>query len=716
MIALFRKFSAVHAAINAPAWLRSSRDWRFQLGALVLILLAAMINYDVRDTQWQDWKANAGSYFVDDTPMVTTTDAAFFLANARDYQQGAQLGRFDSTRLYPDKTDAYRQRHDEDYTPLEARPVKATDMPLLAPMIAHSADLFTDGNLALAGNLMIPYALFVTVFAVGCMFWVAGFPAEGAVAGVGIGLSAGFIARTSIGRIDTDQLFVFFLAASLALVLLAARERNLSRMIGFVLLLSMMVSLAFWWHSNTLFTVVIPVVLVASLYLHQHDWKRTVLAFGVFSMAANPVFMFGQFYAFGMQLFERITGVSFAPASPYAESALIFPNTFTTITELARLDILGTLGTMTPIPVLGLIGALGFLAWVFLNPRKGVVFLPFFILGLLAVVSGRRFAFFASPFVWFGLAWIFLCLARWLALFSARKAPASSFTADGTTLAMAAVAVLGTAAISPAAMTPPPTFSTTLTKSFNALKPIAGDQGGVLATWWDYGYYAHFHSELDTFHDGGVQGTPRTHLFARGLTSDSIDELIQITKFVSTEGSAGIAANTSSLNGLNRAIAAAAMPDKPVYLMVTNQMAGWMGSIATLGRFNVETGRPVSGEQLQQYQILELICQRVADAKFQCRRGLLDLEHGTLDGKPVIGEVVLVRDGFVEKTDRKPNRSPWKLVILAFPNGTASFQLMHRANWENSFNKLFHQADFNPERLEMVLDHYPVARVYRIKQ
>ena len=717
MFSLFQKFTAFHHSLTSPSWLRSSRDWRFQLGAVVLILLAAMINFDLRDTQWENWKSQPGVYFVDETPMVSTTDAAYFLSFARDYQDGARVGTFSSSRLYPEYTPGYQARvNPDDYTPHNDRPVSAFDIPLLSVIITHVAEAFTDGNLVLAGNLIIPYSLFLTAVAVGVMFWIAGHPAEGAIASLGVGMSAGFMIRTSIGRIDTDQLFIFFIALCLSFVLLASRERNLARMLAFVLLTALSSSVAYWWHQNELFIVVVPVVMAFSILISQLSFKRAVLAFIAFTIAINPVVMLAKFTSLGTVVIGRLTGVSFSAQSSYPESPLIFPNTFTTITELERLDILGTLATMTPHPALGIIGAIGFLVWVFLYPRKGIIFLPFFVLGLLAVVAGRRFAFFASPFVWFGLAWLFMCLSRGVARGLSRKSPASSFSADGTTLALAAAGLFATAVISATEFTPRPSFSAATTRSFAAIAPIAGNDGGILTTWWDYGYYAHFHSGLDTFHDGGLQQGPRTHLLARGLTSSNPDELIQITKFVTLNGGDGIARNATSLRSLNEAIARSGMPDKPVYLVLTRQMGNWMGSIASLGRFNVMTGKEPGRDVIDQYAAPELVCKRIKDARFQCRRGLLDLDHGTLDGKPVISEIILTRDGFPYKKDVKNNKSPWMLIIQRMPNGGNRFVMMHRNNWNSNFSKLFNLGVYNPKRLELVLDHYPEARVYRILQ
>ncbi|MGC6485000.1 MAG: hypothetical protein ACON4P_04940, partial [Candidatus Puniceispirillales bacterium] len=263
---------------------------------------------------------------------------------------------------------------------------------------------------------------------------------------------------------------------------------------------------------------------------------------------------------------------------------------------------------------------------------------------------------------------------------------------------------------------PRPTFNKEVTKTFQSVGEIAGDEGGIIATWWDYGYYAHFHSGgMATIHDGGMQKTPRTHLFARGLVSTNTDELIQITKFLSTQGQAGINANGSSLLALNQTIARAPLPDKPIYLVVTDQMAGWAGSIGTLGRFDVETGRYLPGNVVrQEYGIISLQCKSGGKNKLDCNRGIIDLEHGTLNGQPALSEVILTEKGMFKGRQQKDNNSPLLLVISKHGNGTIRFRIIHRAMWESSLFQLLEQGKFNDKRLALVVDDYPSARVYKI--
>ena len=704
-----------HTNLTRPNWLYSSKKWKYRLGALVLILLAGLINFEARDRQWEHWKSQPELHFLDGEPLVATTDAGSFLSYAREYQQGREAGDFERSRLYPDHTEAQRAATDPEYEPTAARPAGATDIPLLSFLIAQSADLFTGGELALAGNLMIPFSVFLTVLAIGGMFWIAGYPCEGALAGVGMGMSAIFLVRTSIGRIDTDQLFFFFTAVCFSFALLAARQRTTPRMLGLVILTALSASVSHWWHPSGFFLAVVPVAMVIAIYLEHFSIKRTGVALAAFIVAANPITFLESAAIFFPRVVGLFAGVILPQESGLQAGKLTFPDTFTTITELGGSSFGGMLELLTPYPLAGVTGILGYLAWTVLCPKKGLVFLPLFILGMLSFVIGTRFALFAAPFVWFGLAWMFLCAIRWLTVITQRYSHSNSFFADGTTLAAAALGLVGIAVMSHDGYTPEPSFSVPETKVFRDLGSIAGDDGGIIVTSWDYGYHAHYHSGLATFDDPGAQNTPRTHLFARGLTSTDQDELIQITKFVSSQGTAGIEKNSGSLEALNAAIRKATMPSKPLYLVLTQEIGFRTQSIAKLGRFDVEKGLSPDQSLIEQYNAARLKCRPIDSTRLQCERGLLNIAQGTLGGKPLFGEVVVTRDGFLVSAATKNKQSPLKLIIQQLPRESIAYLwAMHSLNWNNNYNRLFHLGNYDPNRLELVMDNYPIARVFKV--
>ena len=157
------------------------------------------------------------------------------------------------------------------------------------------------------------------------------------------------------------------------------------------------------------------------------------------------------------------------------------------------------------------------------------------------------------------------------------------------------------------------------------------------------------------------------------------------------------------------------MPDKPLYLVLTHKFGDWMErSISSLGRFDVETGRYPGDDVLARYRLEKLDCRPSSGTTLRCRNGVIDVGKGTMNGNPNIGEVVVVRNGFLANSERNNNTSPWKLVIQVTDDGSSHYALMHEENWNSNFSQLFHRGSFDPKRLELVLDRYPLVRIYRI--
>ena len=718
------KLKQWHSHIADKPFMSSSQDWRFILGALVLVLLAGMINYETRQSQWQYWQDNPDQFYANGSPLASTTDAAYFVSLADDYGRGVMGQDFNQSRLYPDQTIAYQTAHNEDFVESDFLNKSVFDLPLLSVVIHHLADWFYDGDLLLAGNSMIPITGFMTAFMVGLMFWQAGYPAEGAVAGTGIGLSSTYLIRTSIGRIDTDQLVIFFLALCLTVLLVTARQRDFRKLIGFSLLMALSMQAFFWWYLKTPFVVLLPILLGMAIYLQQWDWRRAAIASGIVIIAINPIFYFGTLWPFATEVFAYLTGIKTqGDVKTKYDIALSFPNTFSTITELARVDFIKTLKTMTSHAGIGVVGVIGFIAFLIARPAQGLVFLPFFAMGMLSFIAGRRFAFFAAPFVWFGVAWLMLSLTRLVAkrleMSLKNKTPDASkkpIIQEVSVLGVAAVMVLTTASALSFNYLPRPSFDRPTVESFAQMRQLNETDPGIFASWWDYGYMARLKTGMVTLHDGGTQRTPRTHLFARGLVSPDQGELIQITKFLTSQGNEAIFANAQSLNKLNQAIATSGLPDRTIYLVVTSQMQFWAQTIAKLGKHDVENGITPSSNVLRAFAYINLNCKSVGSNKLQCNHGLLDLNHGTLDGKSIITAMVEIRNGKQVAAKRLHQNGQFVLMVKNGDEQKTELFLVPNPLWNSNFNQLFHLGAYNEARLEMVIDNYPVARVYKVLQ
>jgi len=695
-------------------WMKSASGWKFNLLAGLLLLLAGLISFDARDNQWQERTANEAFLFADGSPLVSSNDAGYFLAHARDYQENRF--DFDHFRNWPDNTDG------------SSLPQDARDIPLLSVIIAELADMFHDGDLLMAGNAMLPFTAFLTAFAIGLAFWAAGFPAEGALAGLGTCLSFSYFARTSIGRIDTDQLILFFIALILAAILLASRQKDWPRRLIFIVLAAGLFHLFKWWYDRDLFIFLFPGIVFAVMLTARLRFGDALISACVFLLLINPVDFIQSLVPVVIDSLTRLEILP--PELAEFDSTINFPDTFETISELEKSSLLTNLEHITGSSWLGLAGIAGAGIWMVLFPAPGMAFLPFAALGLMSGIVGQRFAFYAAPVLWFGLGWLFLSFIRLLQQGLRRRHDAEAIPArDGfvpslPVLAGGFIALLSTATFllhysADKGLAPiRPAYSPMVVNGFAQLGKLDQGRGGVIATWWDYGYIAHFKSGLATLHDPGGQRGPRTYLIGHGLIQPDPDLFLNTLRFIAQKGGDGISAHGQTAQDLSEAIASIAqtpMPDHPIYIVLTGQMTGnWLDSIARLGLHDTFRDLPPSPALLQQYRYYNYNCQQTGAQEMRCGDERIDLEQGTINGQPVLSLLVQSENGFAQhaKDYQRPDR--YTLLIEKMENAPDQIYIISPQMWRSSFNQLYRLGLFNTERLKLILDHYPQMRVFEV--
>lgn len=745
------------SSLPLPNWLRGGVAWAWQrfflLAVVVLVVFAAWTNYSARDKQWEVWQAYPGSFASGGMPLFSAADSGFFVNLADDYLAGEV--RFQPLRLFPDSDPVHVRASDPVNGEVRAKeittPYTMGDLGMLEVTLAYTAKFFTGGDTVRAGFALIPITAFMTAFAIALMFWAAGHPIEGSIAATAFGISPMFFGRTAIGRVDTDLLIFFFFGLCATFVLLAAHQSRLLRAVIFAGIAAVVLRIFGWWYPQPIFSALLPGLLFASSFLAgmgrdqiayvggDTRWGRGLTRF----MADKPplvqngitaaipflvmVVITGPIaYVFNIGSFigEALTrlGILTFQAAENPNVNLIFPDTYTTVDELVRVPFNDILQAIAFSPFLGVFGIIGFFIWGVTKPSRGIVFLPYIMLGLLSVITARRFAVYAAPFVWFGAAWLGLFIVRFgldqINLWRREK------QRQVVTVLVAGIAVLIISwpyAFSMARV-PSPSFPSPIVSIFQTMKNQTTSRSdtraghpGIIATWWDYGYIAALASDKGTLHDGGSQRSPRTHLVARGFVDRDLNQLTQIIKFVASEGTKGITDNSQDLASLDAAIAAASMPDVPVYIAVTSQFASWMPAIARLGLFNTETGTPLDPNIEADFSVREPECFKYdqVNSVIECVGLKIDFRRGTIDDQPVIRLVAQLNNGRLIRQQEFRNRGDWVLVLANVGQQTV-VRLIKLRMWRSNLYQLMEVGVFDSDTLRLVLDEYPHGRVYEL--
>ena len=670
----------------------------FVIMAVFMALFAGLVNYQVRDNQYEVWKSNSDVYFLDQTPLFSTTDASYFLSLARQYEQTGDVNDYNAKRLYPH----YQQKLD-----ITEPQDGLTDFPLLSVLIAHLAPDNSTMSLLQTGNALIPLLGFVMALGVLLAFGAAGFWLEGAIAAIGAGICYSFLVRTSIGRIDTDILNLGFFYAVLGLTIFAGRAQSWRAAIIWAVLAGLMLNLFFWWYEKAFMGWAFSIGLVWLSFMTSRDWRRPILLFAIFVVLSGLAFK------------DLGIGTSYLEEK-LQFGALIYPNTFDTITELRVVPFDYILSTISGSVLVGVFSLVGLALFAIRYPVLAVVYGPASVFALANFLIGNRAVFYSAPMLWFGFAFFVMVLVRlgfqYLPQIWQSKPFAKEITAFTTFIVLAASVIV----INPARdYAPNPTFPKEMMRGFSAMKGNL-PENAVIATWWDYGYASRLFNDYATLHDGGAQKTPVTHYVARALLAPSQAETAAILKFLAADGQRGIAANAQSYQSVEKAFAAGPSAEvPPLFLVLTEQMGRWMGSISNLGLWDTETGSAIVIPKNPSNKPLfyaENKCRAGASSsEVICNDVKIDLGKGTVSGQPVLRAITQSKNGNQIVGQGFHENAATILHLSDIENAGTRVLSFHERLGQTTFHRLFHLGQMEAEHFEIVYDDYPHMRIFQVK-
>jgi dolichyl-diphosphooligosaccharide--protein glycosyltransferase len=256
-----------------------NNSWLF----VVVLLACFTISAGVRFQQFETWEKTPAVYFVGERPMMTTLDAPYWLRFAREYNEGT-FGK-ETLREYPNNSEQFRtQSTSPKYTdpatfpPSSGTPeIKFSDVSLLSFLIAKLSPFF-NYNYYLTGTLLIPTLASLFILPLGVFFFRIGVPVSGLLGGLIGTFSSGYYMRSSIGRIDTDMLNLFFLALTALMILLAMQSKSERSVVFYSMCSGLSLLLFQWWYSKEGFLTAFFAILVFSLFIQQVRFRTILLS------------------------------------------------------------------------------------------------------------------------------------------------------------------------------------------------------------------------------------------------------------------------------------------------------------------------------------------------------------------------------------------------------------------------------------------------------
>lgn len=693
-----------HQKIAKKEFFAVDKNCFYGFFASLLIMLCLFASWHMRAWQYDQWEKNPNQYYASGSPSFSTTDAAYFVKKAIEIKKSGNSQKYSEKRNYPDNLKIEKKNE------IEAFSVRSE--PFLSVLISYIAkDASKEANIDVAHKILL-FCIVLTSVGVVLAFGAAGYWYEGCIAALGSSLSSAFLGRTSAGRIDTDQLNLGFFYFITALLIWASRCKNLLISVLLCVLAALTAQLFQWWWPKPILNWAFVFCLAwLGICLHQNI-KRTTILLVLF------VFFSGSFSFSDLQTVEMVAQKSVGVGK------LSFPNTYDFVTELASIPIYDLLTSISGNLIIASIAILGFCLWVLVSPTFAFVFLPALFLGLANFIFGNRVVFFASPILWFGFAFFGILVLRSLTSQIKMVETVFSKNASSITHGVSAICIFSFtyfASFNPLTnqYVPNAVFSKEVTQGFQTLgvyqKENKGLKPAVIATWWDYGYMAHLHSDLPTLNDGGSQRTPKTHFIARSLISDEQSVSGKILKFISTPEWTSVVENATSKSLLEREIGSASTQSSTdIYLYLTEDMVRWMAPISGLAFWDTDNGRPLNvyrGSNRLRY--LDLKCDG-AGFSFHCNGQHYDLHKGTIDGKKLLSRVIQTNNGAIVK-EVKYNLDEGPILQFNQLDGRPlNNQLVHPKLYKSTFHELFYLGQYDPKAFEPVINGFPYYRVYKV--
>ena len=688
------------------------------ISILIFTFIVGLLAYKSSNDQWKVWTSNPDITFYKGSPLLSTADGPYFLDIAKSLNEDTPISLLNERRFYPefDKEFAHKQKIDSINEP------SVFNTPLL-PTIINLFSKFYDNNLLLAANSIIPVAAFLTAIFISLFFFVLGFGYEGLVAGLGASLSQSIYVRTSIGRVDTDLLNIGFFYSILGLIAASVQSNNFRHKILLTILAGVSNFCFIWWYQRPGFFLPFLFTLVLLQLLNKAKIKTLIIQILIFSFFSGPFFVYISF--------ENILSfigvyINFLPKE-VASSGLIFPDTFNTITELQKLTfsdyskiIFGE--NKEWITVMGIIGLVTFMIF---NFRISIAMLPPFIFLLMSIFLGKRFAIYAIPLYWFGVAYLVFSLILMtkntlkLSVYINLKNSVIENILMSVSACLLLFIIVNTS-ISDCEndrffnckpkYTPMPSFSNKITQAFDEFKYEDFEKSSIIVTWWDFGYWLNYFSGLSSVHDGGTQRSPKTYLVAKSLTSTKQQHSYDLINYLVSSDLKKIQDDSSKdYEFFMNQISKSENINRPVYVFLSREMIGWWSTITYIGNWDI-----INGKEKNKVLFERIDCKPKSQNEMICGNAILNINSGSISNGNQLDSLVISQNGNqIRRYDYKKRRAEVSLLIEIVGN-ERFFYVVSPETLESNFSKLFLLNISKNKFFTLVKDEYPAYRVFKV--
>lgn len=660
--------------------------YKWAILPLLLVIVLFSVSAGKRYDQLNEWKKNPERFFYNDgVTAMTTLDAYNWIRYAKEYDKG-NIG---SDKIDPVKNAGSGSRYPENVRMLS--------------FLLSKVSSFFQISYYYAGLYLIPILaslftipLFLYMYRIGHV--------GGGVLGALIGtFSLAFYARSSLGRVDTDAMNLFFPLLTSFFIYCAGVTQKESLRYVYASFAGLSMGLFIWWYGNTGFIFPFFTAMLIYLVLQKVPLKTMAGAMVCFIIFCNPVYFIESLNALYQFFFS-----SYFSGSGSTHTNIIFPNIVKTITETRKTGILGSLAMVLNQPYVAGLGLAGFVVLGAFKFKQLIPILPMLALGLLSFKSSNRFAMYLAPFVGMGLGFI---LDYLVVLAGKYVKNYRDLYQKVTAVAVSFVLFFTFSDLTAYSMVPRESIKAPIIQSFIEMKRVV-PQNSAMFTWWDYGYALQDIGGFSTYHDGGGHGGPKTYLVAKALTSHDPKVMHQTMSYIDQHGVESIhklvkkgVDYTEFLNTITKGEDRLARND--AYVLFTNDMIGKYGAISFFGDWSFEKN------QSEKNFYIQVRCSTVKNNVFICQNARIDMNTGMFN-QTRLNQIIFIKDGKVIAKKMYDMKSNHRVQVLMKGDQVFQIFLLNDKVYYSNFNQMFLLGNYDKDRFKEVYYKPPYSRVYQV--
>ena len=660
---------------------------------IILILIPLLLGLYIRFDDLTVWLKNKAAYFYHGRAIFTGNDAFFFARYAEEFFKGIyKAGQTDFLRNVPDF---------EKYL---------DPVPLISVISGFFANLqgtyIENTSLWLVPVLSVLFSIPLVLF-----FKRIGYPLAGYTGAILTTISAAYLPRTTIARLDTDSLNLFFPFLIPLLLALYIETKDKKKFI-YISLAGIAGTLYMWWYPKPSLLLSLFAMFIVVLFIDRKFrlTKDDFIAIGIFLLLSNPA----NYFQGISDALSRASSYIFMAGKKSIEGG--FPNIQQWVSELQHYSFSQLSQITAGNEILFTIGLVG-LAFIFIKRWKYMLLLlPFVVIGLIPLFGAMRFSMYLVPFVGVGIGAI---LDYIIYLFSKNKENRIKIEFGATTLValilLVSIVYINKYAFAYVARTkfPPP-----LAGEFLNLKKVT-EENSWIWSWWSEGYMIEYYGRRGVFVDPGSQFTPKTYFVGLSYAENRPEKARNVILSIASIGLKGI--EKEMKNGVSpfqikeKALEGEYIDKNklknPVYWMFTYRSLPAFDGINRIGTWNFKLQNGLS----RQYQYIGT-CKVLNPSLIRCSRWLIDLKNGYVTAGrrkiPIKKVFIKGKNGSLQKglfSNKGIN-----IILVSSNYGLFGFA-MHDQPLKSMFVQMFLLRNYDNKYFELVHENFPYSVVYKVK-